>query len=89
MNARAATLDDAAGITRIYNQGIEGRASTFETRPRTAGDLAGWFDGVHPIVVVEEGQNIIAFGEHWRTSRQWHLFSTRRQSTEARRHRAR
>ena len=58
---RRATQADAGAITRIYNQGIEDRIATFETRPRTAEDVAGWFDGVHPIVVAEEGGQIVGF----------------------------
>lgn len=61
MRARAATPDDAPVITRIYNQGIEDRVATFETRLRTAKEIHAWFDGVHPIVVVEEGGEVIAF----------------------------
>jgi L-amino acid N-acyltransferase YncA len=61
MTSRAATLDDADAIARIYNQGIEDRIATFETRPRTAEDIRGWFDGVHPIVVVEEDEELVAF----------------------------
>ncbi len=61
MHARPATLDDAAPIARIYNEGIADRVATFETRPRSAEDVRGWFDGVHPIVVVEEGSEVIAF----------------------------
>jgi phosphinothricin acetyltransferase len=52
LSAWAATPDDAAAIARIYNEGIEDRIATFETRPRTASDIAAWFDGRHPIVVV-------------------------------------
>jgi hypothetical protein len=48
--ARTAIPDDAAAIARIYNEGIEDRTATFETRPRTASDIAAWFDGRHPIV---------------------------------------
>jgi len=58
---RRATRADAGAIARIYNQGIEDRIATFETRPRTAEDVAGWFDGVHPIVVAEEGGQIVGF----------------------------
>lgn len=36
---RPASLDDAAAITTIYNQGIEGRMATFETRLRTVEDI--------------------------------------------------
>ena len=61
MNARLATTADAAAIARIYNQGIDERAATFETRHRTAADVERWFDGVHPIVVVENGDEVVAF----------------------------
>jgi L-amino acid N-acyltransferase YncA/predicted N-acetyltransferase YhbS len=59
--ARGATLDDADDIARIYNQGIEDRVGTFETRPRSAEDVRSWFDGLHPIVVVEDTGEVIAF----------------------------
>ncbi|MBI3979604.1 MAG: N-acetyltransferase [Chloroflexi bacterium] len=61
MLVRPATRDDAAAIARIYNQGIEDRIATFETRLRTADDVRAWFDGVHPIVAVEEAGGVIAF----------------------------
>ena len=53
--ARLATIDDAAAIAAIYNQGIEDRTATFETDFRSAGDVTLWFDASHPIVVVEDG----------------------------------
>ncbi len=61
MHARSATPADAAAIAAIYNQGIEDRVATFETRVRTPEDVAGWFDGRHPIVVVEDGGAVVAF----------------------------
>ncbi len=59
--ARAATPDDAAAIAEIYNQGIEDRIATFETRPRSEADIRAWFDGVHPQVVVEHLGRVIGF----------------------------
>jgi len=60
--ARSASPDDAPILAQIYNEGIEDRVGTFETRPRTVQDVLSWFDGVHPIVVVEaEGEGVIAF----------------------------
>jgi L-amino acid N-acyltransferase YncA len=60
--ARAATPADAGEIARIYNEGIADRVGTFETEERTATDVAGWFNGVHPIVVVEDDEpRIVAF----------------------------
>ena len=61
MKTRAAVVADAAAIARIYNEGIEDRVATFETRLRSAADVEQWFDGVHPIVVVEDGGDIVAF----------------------------
>lgn len=60
MQARAATAQDAEAIARIYNQGIEDQA-TLETRPRSAEDVTHWFDGRHPIVVVEDNGQVLAF----------------------------
>jgi phosphinothricin acetyltransferase len=61
MNSRRATPADAAAIARIYNEGIEERIATFETRPRTPADVEKWFDNVHPIVVIEDDGAVIAF----------------------------
>jgi L-amino acid N-acyltransferase YncA len=61
LHTRLARPADAAAIAEIYNQGIEDRIATFETRPRSAEDVRVWFDGVHPVVVVEEDAQIVAF----------------------------
>jgi L-amino acid N-acyltransferase YncA len=62
MLVRAAKLEDAPAMARIYNEGIADRVATFETRPRSADDVRAWFDGVHPSVVVELQGEVIAFG---------------------------
>ncbi len=61
MQTRNANITDTPDIARIYNQGIEDRVGTFETRLRSPEDVSSWFDGAHPIVVVEERGKIIAF----------------------------
>ena len=61
LHTRSATPDDAAAIAAIYNQGIEDRVVTFETRLRTPDDIRAWFDGIHPIVVVEDGDRVVAW----------------------------
>jgi L-amino acid N-acyltransferase YncA len=61
MQARPARRSDAEAIARIYNEGIEERIATFETRPRTAEEIQAWFDGTHPIVGVEEEGVVISF----------------------------
>ena len=61
MHSREATTADAPAIAAIYNEGIDDRVGTFETRHRTPEEVAGWFDGRHPVVVVEEKDRVIAF----------------------------
>ncbi|MDH4065944.1 MAG: arsinothricin resistance N-acetyltransferase ArsN1 [Acidobacteriota bacterium] len=62
LTARTASPDDAPSLARIYNEGIEDRLGTFETRLRTAEDLVSWFTGRHPVIAVEApGGEIIAF----------------------------
>jgi L-amino acid N-acyltransferase YncA len=61
MHARHARPEDAADIARIYNQGIADRTATFETRPRATADIQAWFDGAHPVLVVEAEGAVVAF----------------------------
>ena len=61
MWSRAASEEDAEAIARIYNEGIEERIATFETSRRTAREIREWFDGRHPVVVVEEEGAVISF----------------------------
>ena len=62
LSVRAARESDAAAIARVYNQGIEERSATFETRPRTEADVLGWFDGKHPVLVVTtSADEVVAF----------------------------
>lgn len=58
---RKATAVDIPAMVTIYNQGIEDRVATFETRRRTPEDIQKWFDGRHPIVVVEKDDTVIGF----------------------------
>jgi L-amino acid N-acyltransferase YncA len=58
---RPATPADGAAIASIYNAGIAERSATFETRPRTAEDIAAWLGGRHPVLVVEHSGRVIAF----------------------------
>ncbi len=61
MQTRTALPTDLDGIAAIYNEGIADRVATFETRPRSAEDINQWFDGFHPIVVVEDAGQVIGF----------------------------
>jgi phosphinothricin acetyltransferase len=58
---RDATRDDAAVIARIYNEGIEDRVGTFETVPRTDEEVLGWLDAGYPVVVGEDGGEVVAW----------------------------
>ena len=58
---RPAAPGDAEAIAAIYNEGIADRIATFETRPRAAADIQAWFDGRHPVVVVAQGGELVAF----------------------------
>jgi phosphinothricin acetyltransferase len=58
---RAADPADAAVMARIYNEGIADRVATFETVPRTEDQVRQWFEGGHPIVVVEDPGGVVAF----------------------------
>jgi phosphinothricin acetyltransferase len=62
MKARDAAIADSSAIARIYNEGIDDRVATFETRHRTADDVVQWLDGSHPVVVIEnDAGDVIAF----------------------------
>jgi phosphinothricin acetyltransferase len=62
LTARPATPDDAERVTQIYNEGIEDRLGTFETRLRSVDDVRAWFDGRHPAVVVDApDRGVVAF----------------------------
>lgn len=61
METRTAVPDDAPAIARIYNEGIEDRIATFETRPRSADDIRKWFEDDYPIIVVEHEGEVIAY----------------------------
>jgi len=61
---RSATSDDAAAIAEIYNQGIEDRMATFETRRRSAQDQRAWLQSItgrYPAVVAEIASEIVGW----------------------------
>lgn len=61
LRARPATLDDAAAITAIYNQGIADRIATFETEPRVESDIEAWFASALAFVSVEANGELVAY----------------------------
>ena len=49
MHIQIASVEDAAAIAEIYNQGIEDRVATYETKRRSAEDQQTW---LKPLLVV-------------------------------------
>jgi L-amino acid N-acyltransferase YncA len=59
---RSASREDAAGICRIYNEGIRGRGATFETRERTVDEVRKWFDDPRfPILVAVQEDAVVGW----------------------------
>ena len=64
VHVRTATADDAAAIAEIYNQGIEDRVATYETRRRSAEDQRAWLQSIaghYPAVVAEIAGEIVGW----------------------------
>jgi L-amino acid N-acyltransferase YncA len=62
LRTRAARLADATAIAAIYNEGIADRIATFETEPRSARQIAEWFNGRQLVIVAEtEESGPVAF----------------------------
>jgi L-amino acid N-acyltransferase YncA len=58
---RPAEPRDAAAIAAIYNQGIEERQATFQTRAHTAQDFTERIADQRPFLVVEEDGEVVAW----------------------------
>ena len=64
IHIRTASVDDAAAIAEIYNQGIEERVATFETERRSADDQRAWLKAIagrYPGVVAQIDGAIIGW----------------------------
>jgi L-amino acid N-acyltransferase YncA len=64
LRSRLATAADAPAIAAIYNEGIADRVATFETEPRTAGQIATTLAEKgrrYPTVVVERDGRVVAW----------------------------
>jgi L-amino acid N-acyltransferase YncA len=61
VTVRAAAPGDAEAIAAIYNEGIEDRVATFETRPRTPSEAAAWVGGALPFLVAADGGTLLGF----------------------------
>ena len=64
IHIRTASVDDAAAIAEIYNQGIEDRVATFETELRSAEDQRAWLQAIagrYPAIVAQIDGEIIGW----------------------------
>ena len=62
---RPAVPDDAAAISRIYNQGIQDRVATLETEERTPEERRAWLEARgprHPVIVCSAGDEVVGWG---------------------------
>lgn len=60
-HAERAKPSDCAAIARIYNEGIEDRQATFETRRRSPNEIEDWFNSKYPLMVVRANGTVQAF----------------------------
>jgi phosphinothricin acetyltransferase len=74
VRTRPAIPTDADAIARIYSEGVEDRIGTFETRPRSLADVLPWFESGFPIVVGEDGGEVVAcaWAPPYRPGRPWY-----------------
>ncbi len=59
---RIASQTDIPAITKIYNEGIEDRVATLETRLRTDADMIDWLNSrseKHKVLIIEDEYNIL------------------------------
>jgi L-amino acid N-acyltransferase YncA len=58
---RPAMPGDAEAMARIYNEGIAERVATFETREKSAAELAALIEGGAIVLVAERDGDVVAF----------------------------
>jgi phosphinothricin acetyltransferase len=52
---------DATAVAAIYNEGIDDRLATFETRPREPEEVGAWLDDGLPFLVATNGDEVVGF----------------------------
>jgi len=65
LTVRPAMAEDAAAISRIYNQGIQDRVATLETEERTPEERRAWIEARgprHPVIVACAGDEVVGWG---------------------------
>jgi len=64
MTVKRANYSDLPAIREIYNEGIEDRIATLETEPKTADDIADWWnehDARYAVLVCSEKNHVIGW----------------------------
>jgi L-amino acid N-acyltransferase YncA len=61
LEIRAPRREDLPAVADIYNAGIAERLATFETRPRSATELAAWLTDGQPFLVAERDGRVIGW----------------------------
>lgn len=64
MRVRAATAQDVAAITDVYNEAILTTTATFDTEPKAVADRESWFaghDARHPVLVAEHEGRVVGY----------------------------
>jgi L-amino acid N-acyltransferase YncA len=56
---RPPAVADAPALAEIYNEGIQGREATFETRPRQASEVVAWIEDGLPFLVAEGSDDAV------------------------------
>jgi L-amino acid N-acyltransferase YncA len=67
---RPANINDAEGITEIYNEAVINTTATFDTEPQTIEARKEWLtkhDEIYPVVVAEFQKNIVG----WASLSKW------------------
>jgi L-amino acid N-acyltransferase len=60
-----ASEEDLPGIARIYNHAVRTSTATFDTEEKSLDERRRWFrehDQEHPVLVVKEGDQVLAWG---------------------------
>ncbi len=80
MKVRSAKLGDAARIAEIFNQGVEDGVATFETKPASTDDAAGWIER-DVVIVAERDGDVVAWAKAGPYSDDHHYYDGVREAT--------
>lgn len=80
ISIRGAEPRDAARIAEIFNEGIEDRVATFETREASAGDASRWV-AEDVVVLAEDSQGIVGWAKASPYTDRHHYYDGVREAT--------